>query len=342
MEEEVDVRPHGEIQFLGYFGYSTVSGVIENATHAGLFAQAWSKAGVYTAFPDEVANRALLKARLKVKNSTINLAQTMAEVGQTAGFVANTVDNIAELVWAFRNRNFIQWRKFFTEGDVPRHVLREIQQRWLELQYAIRPLMGDIHGAVTSLDEAAPYQVPILSVKASSGTKVEQTVSWDVPGSDSHLDHYQADVFMLHSSKVRIDCVPVNAAFITAARLGLTNPAALSWELTRMSFVIDWFYPLGNYFSQFDALLGYQVLGYSMSNLTKVTSKARGMAYTKSDGYPVTQKWEGRYELTRLGRDARGEVPFAELPSVKNPFSASHVMSSLALLSQALRKHGWT
>jgi hypothetical protein len=133
----------------------------------------------------------------------------------------------------------------------------------------------------------------------------------------------------------RLDVIPGNTALQTAVSLGLTNPVSLAWELLPFSFVVDWAWPLGDYFSQFDALAGVEVKGYSMSNLTKIRVKYEGR---KPAGTNQIVNWDSYYRLTKLNRTASLSVPFATLPRVKDPFnSKEHVLNGLALLAGAFR-----
>jgi len=338
MTETLDVRPTGAVRSLGLYGYTTNSGILANTTHPGFAAPAWNKCGVSTTFPSGLANRALMQARLKVKElgSSVNFAQAFAEVGQTARFVANNLDRMAGIIALYQKEYRRRLRRYANRRDIDSVLLRESLDAWLELQYALKPLMGDIHGSVTSLDESSPFDNSIVTVKASSKSKIDETVPINVSSSDDWTSHFTCRVKCEHGSFVRIDLVPDSAWLIKASAMGFTNPAALGWELTRLSFVVDWAYPLGDYFSQFDALLGYQVKGFSQSNLTKINSTVTGDGYTKQNGYPTIQEWTGRYNYVNLGRTGGTTVPFAELPSFKNPLSASHVISALALLRQAV------
>jgi len=311
-------------------GYLDTSGGIYSLYRAG-----FDKAGYTDTFPSELSNRALMKARLKIKDSDINLAQAFAERAQTGRYVAGKIDNLAELIWAFKKRNFIAIRRYFTQGDVASRMLKDLQREWLELQYALRPLMGDIHGSVTALDKKNPADNYIVTAVARSSSKGKIDVTMDPSGVNSNSAHYKIEGDWVHGSYVRIDVCPDNAALATAASLGLTNPVHLGWELTRLSFVVDWAWPLGDYFSQFDALLGWKVKGYSTSNFSKVRAEVRRLGFTKTDGRPTIQDGSGSWYKVRLNRTASTSVPFATLPSVKNPASASHVMTSLALLRQA-------
>jgi hypothetical protein len=337
MQYEVDIRPFGKTIQYGFYGASNNIGTLMSSAHYGSFLPTFQQMGVNPGvFPSDLANKALIKARLKVKSQDINLAQAFAERAQTAGLVADALVRLAATYRAFRNKNFRQIRRmYFADGGV-RGVRRRFLQDWLAFQYGVKPLLSDIYGAVEALDKT-PYDEYIVTVKAAAKQSLSGKVDWHKPGTDDHMSHYRHVVGGFHSSRVRIDVVPENGALATAAALGFTNPVLLAWELLPFSFVADWAYPLGNYFSQMDALAGWRVKGYSQSNFTKLDSVVTGLSFTQSTGYPTVQDWTGQWRYTKLSRTAGTSVPFATLPSVKNPISTTHLMNALALLTEASR-----
>jgi hypothetical protein len=336
MQEEVRQAVYGQTIKRNSGGYSPTveSGYLENDAIYGRYIEGFQQAGFDLSFPSDLANKALTKARLKVKDQNFNAAMALAEHAQTGRYVAQQLRRMSEIIRAFKKRNFSALRRYF-RGDVASKMLRDLQNEWLQLQYALRPLMGDIHGVVEALDKV-PYNERIVTVKASSKRKYQFRNTIDKPGNNAPTAHFRIDGEAGHGSYVRIDVSPDNAALLTAAALGFTNPVHLGWELTKLSFVVDWAYPLGDYFSQFDALCGWEVRGYSTSNFTKVKCEVRRLSFTQTNGLSWTQDASGKWYFVRLGRTGGTSVPFATLPKVKDPASASHVMSALALLRQAI------
>jgi len=242
---------------------------------------------------------------------------------------------MAELIWKFRKRNFISWRRYFQGKNLSSRLLKDLQSEWLALQYALRPLMSDIHGAVTTLDRKNPRDQYMVTVKAVAKQKYRGTTYHSESGSNVVTEHHSAQIELNAVAFVRIDLIPDNAALILASRFGFTNPVSLGWELTRLSFVVDWAWPLGDYFDQFDATLGYEVKGFSSSKFLRCSAKLRGTNWSDAAGYNYVCNWDASYYKVYLDRTVSTSVPFATLPSVKNPMSGSHVMTALALLRQA-------
>jgi hypothetical protein len=337
MTHEVDIRPQGEVIRAGYYGTSGDFGTLETTSHRGLFTPAFSKLGVSFGVPSELWNNSLIKARNKVKSQDVNLAQAFGEHAQTAGLVADSLERVAKMYRAFRQGNLIELRRYFQYGSV-RRMRKDFLRSWLEFQYGVKPLLSDIHGAVTALDQKSHDQY-MVTVKAKSSVNQSGEVDWATNTNTAVQGHYRLKVQATHGVYTRIDVCPDNHALMTAASLGFTNPAQLAWEFLLFSFVVDWAYPLGSYFSQLDALVGWEVKGFSQSAFTRIRSEATGQNFVDSDGYPVQQRWTGKYSLTKLDRLSGTSVPFATLPSFKNPISTTHLMNALALLTESVRLH---
>jgi hypothetical protein len=169
----------------------------------------------------------------------------------------------------------------------------------------------------------------MVTVKGSANHRIKKDAKIGAAGT---LVKGRVDI--LHGSYVRIDAVPAGAAQVKAAQLGLTNPVSLAWELLPFSFVVDWAWPLGDYFSNLDALYGWEIRGYSQSNLTRAR-----WTYTGVDNATTSDAWTNAYAgyryLTRLNRGTNGgQVPFPVFPRPKDPFnSKEHVASALSLLA---------
>ena len=281
-------------------------------------------------FPSELANRALIKARLKLKSSDVNLAVAFGERQQTARLVGDSLTRIAKGFRALRRGNLKELRKYLNAYSLTERTIRNVPQAWLEIQYGWKPLLSDIHGAVSALDnrDRSDYMVTVKG----SAVKEDKNVYFENNSNSS--SHWVVEGSVKHGTFVRIDACPSNNALKTASSLGLTNPASLAWELLPFSFVVDWAYPLGDYFDQMDAIAGWEVKGFSSSNFTKCRLRVRGTSHTQSGNY-YRADWKARWEKTQLGRTSGTTVPFPMLPSIKDPFSQTHVANALSLLAGA-------
>lgn len=334
--------PQGSVQiFVNSGNFSFYSGyLIPNLGPGNYRNEECSKYGIPTSFPGDLANRALTKARNNLKDGSFNLGVAFAERRETARFVGDKLRAMAHTVDTYATYRTWKERWRILRRYLPRNVvdaMRELSNDILELQYALRPMMQDIHSSVKALDDRPDDDWSVV-VKGSAKSVHEIT---GLQGPIGSVDYRSSMSKVFFGSYVRIDAILDNAALQKAASLGLTNPAAIVWEATKLSFVVDWAYPLGDYFSQLDATLGWRIKGFSHSNFWKEDWRWRGVSSTDpSSGARITPSWDSHYKHAWLSRDAGTSVPFATLPSVKDPFSKMHVLSGLALLHQAVQKFG--
>jgi hypothetical protein len=197
--------------------------------------------------------------------------------------------------------------------------------------------MSDIYNACEALD-ARDSDAWKITIKASEKYKAKGTRQiYDI----SNNNCCTVDYNVFHGCYVRIDAIPNNMALRTATSLGLTNPLNIAWETTRLSFVVDWAYPLGDYFDQLDATLGWDIKGFTSSSFSRKMYRFKGLGgQWTSQGVKAnkTASWSSEYRSAVLSRSSGTSVPFAMLPSIKDPFSKHHVLTGLALLQQVVAK----
>lgn len=139
--------------------------------------------------------------------------------------------------------------------------------------------------------------------------------------------------------KVRLDYELENPFVATLAQLGITNPAELIWELVPYSFVIDWFVPVGNYLSAFDAALGWHFKGGTITEW----ARQKGVGLPRPDGsggwYYQPGQLGMKYHCNhfKMVRSVYTSSPLPRFPGIKNPLSTGHIANAMALLVSAFR-----
>ena len=128
------------------------------------------------------------------------------------------------------------------------------------------------------------------------------------------------------------------------SQLGLTDPLGIAWELTRLSFVADWFVPIGAWLQARSADTGWTFVQGCSSALCRLNKRRLG---------PLAHSWmNGPYscQVTLYGKSGGSGVRFARTtfgqsptPQVvlRNPLAsaglAGKFASGVALLYGALR-----
>lgn len=297
--------------------------------------------GVTTTVPADLANRALMRARSKIQAGTVNLAQAFAERRQVSNQILQTAKTLAD---AFRNLRKGRFKKAARRLGIKGAVKtgsRGLANQWLALQYGWLPLLTDIHGSLLALDKLDRSDWRVTAV---SKVQTEQ-VSNGLHTTATNFKWYSYGICKAkHSVYCRIDAQPSSSAIASLASVGVVNPATLAWELLPYSFIVDWFLPIGDYISQFDALAGWEILGYSSSAFSTGTLEFRGVSTTDYDqygnSYYTRREWSGDRRFCRLVRTASATVPFPLFPKIKDPRSTLHMANALSLLTSAFLPNG--
>lgn len=282
--------------------------------------------------PSWVGNLANTRAYLALKNQGANLGEAFAEWHKTQKMVTSAATDIAKQVLHFKTAFPRLWGNVKKYGAI--NQLRNIPNRWLELQYGWKPLMSDIFGALGVCDRYAQDTNGFhIRVKGAARFPEHLRVVWG-PGNFWFDEYWERD----HHVKTVLYYRLNHPVVATLASLGLTNPLELGWELVRFSFVVDWFLPIGNWLSTMDADFGWQYITGVQSTFTKI--KVKSVPRHTASGPGTT------YENFATGPSGSGirfrrvilaSPPGVGLPRFKNPLSAQHMANAISLLVQAFR-----
>lgn len=298
------------------------------------FAGAQNASGYYYVpipdIPSNLEQKAILKARLKLKNMKVNLSQNLGERKQTERLVVDTLSRLRTMV--------LDVRRLKPKPE-------DAFNLWLEIQYGWKPLLSDCHGAVSALHQREQELLSeITTVKA---------VAMDHDRTDTLVnDIYSSNPYTLvrtrrisHKVMVRLDFVEDDNPVVNRSlvELGITNPLELAWELLPFSFVADWFIPIGDYLSQLDATLGYTFKGGSCSRVTRVEVHPTSPQWAPDsnigkDDRRSSLSVNGYGSQVAMDRKVYASAPMAIIPNVgkltKN--SGMHVSNGIALLGSAI------
>jgi len=283
-----------------------------------------------------------MRARVKLKDGTLNLAQAFAERRQVSNLILSTAKTLADSFSLLRKGRFKKAAKRLGIKGAVRSGSKTLSGQWLALQYGWKPLLSDIHGAVLTLDklDRSAWRVTVVS-----NLKSEVDVDYDY--GVANATQFTPLLSRIkgkgrYGCFVRIDAIPKVSAIASMASVGVTNPAVLAWELLPYSFVVDWFLPVGEYLAQFDALAGWDILGFTSSSLARVNYEMNGRSATRTDALARTwvlqSNWAAKGKSVRLIRTSSNSVPFPVFPTTKDPRSTLHVANALALLTQVFLK----
>lgn len=292
--------------------------------------------------PQYLVDRTISRCYDKLKNDDVNLGQAFAERKQTDDLIGGNARRIAEDIehgWTDRLKTL---ERDLRLARTPRRIkllLKLLAKARLEIAYGWIPLMQDSFNAVKHLSERekeANRAIITVTSRAKESYTDKATMGTDVGGVHFLIDRVRE---IEHEVFTRLDYYKDNGMLHELAQLGITNPASLAWEITPFSFVVDWFYPIGDYLNRLDATLGMSFRGGSTSK--KTTVKVRPMNGRLEPGQSV-EFWSatpnGKGRMVNFNRVVYGTSPQVPPPSFKTGGNLSHVYNGAALIAQALAK----
>lgn len=310
----------------------------------------WFSLGSPVAAPFDPAllERAVNGALEKLKGQDVNAALAFAERGKTGDLFARTAQRIAKAIQKLRDIKRGKVWDMVKQASRAAPGYKQYPSEYLSMVYGWSPLLQDIDGSCKELAGLTerneyPHWIEVVKNANKSDTSTKE-VDWanNVVGG-SYNGFLTANVTEGEKCRVVLRYALQTGVLQKFSELGLTNPAALAWELLPFSFVYDWMHPVGNWLNLLDADFGWDYLNGSASR--KSTLEARGVGWLKVDknrfvilsGHPSNI----RAKCFRFQRYRYLTPPSAYYPRIKNPFATSNVPKRIAdgmsLLSQVLR-----
>lgn len=331
----------------------TDSGYTQNSPSETINGTVWYNP-VVSAVPQSMSDAARSKiatrARLKVKDEKVNIQQFLAERDQTIRLVTDAVKSVTDVVKNLKKGNFPgafravgihlsptkhkKLRKGFARDQT-----KAIANAWIGLQYGVRPLLDDVRGAAESLAKLHTRLPPVQRAEAREVVHYSIMSSGTVnPGDYPRKFVNLSEVTQEHKYVIYYRSSPTVSSLPTS--LGLTNPASIVWELTPWSFVVDWFFPVGDYLSSLDATVGVDFVdgSYTVFTRTKAIRNFDWNAKIGSTSYTIHKGFgNSSYEGISCQRTKLTSFPMPSLPTIKNPLSTGHMLNAMALLRQQFR-----
>lgn len=195
---------------------------------------------VYPAIPAPNNDKAVGKLLDKWRSSEINVGVTIGEGREAVEMMVNRSLAIANSARALHQRNFggaiaalAGISRYDKHNAYKLMTSRNLAGAWLELQYGWRPLLNDIFAAA-DLVKTTPRSGVFRASEKELGTI---TANAPFPA---------ADVMSIKCERRLHLMVKVTNVATLPERFGLSDPFSVMWELTRFSFVADWFLPIGD------------------------------------------------------------------------------------------------
>lgn len=287
------------------------------------------------------------------KDQAINIAVTLAELGETISLISGRGKLFGELFDLARAKRWAELLRHLNLNDYSfRKGKNDVAGRWMELWFGWNPILQDIYAAVDTLGrKARAGGLTVVARATRPETSVVEQFNLPVTWRRSYGKYAAGLVTNFDGSRERdTECVSSrsgghkvqlwftvdNPRLQLASALGLTNPLSVIWELTPLSWFADFFVDIGNWLESLDTL-GLTFKGGTASWWYSRSLEIKSVSAMYSDGTVnmVTSGGGGLYARKQSERKVITDTP---LPfHLKNPFSIWKAVTTSALVAQKFR-----
>lgn len=295
---------------------------------------------------NRISNLTLNRAREKFMakaNSRVSLAVDIIQRKEAYDMITRRVTQAAKVFNDVRKLRFgdaIRDLGLKKPADW-RSVPRTAGGWWLEYSYGWKPLVQDIHEAATVLSSPQGD----LWIQESSSQPYKEVINGDVGPPNNATIHYQNVVNGKVFARVGATVSVTNPNLQALKNAGLTNPLTWAWEVIPFSFVVDWFYGVGDFLESLDDTVGLQVSDGFYTTGWKGTSQVATVLIAPYAGWPKPplpgrspgdNGWKSR-SVAQMDR-VRG-LPTVKLArKLKILTNVDRGLNAASLLAQALKK----
>lgn len=271
-----------------------------------------------------------VKAYAKARNNVIDLGEALGELRSTTRWISNTAFDLAESLLAIKRGKISELKKMF--GHLPRS--KNLAGRWLEYNYAVKPLVSDIEAGLQLHEEG--LKAPLL-LRALAGNGGKFDTSQTVP---SYYNPYSAPMYWMGGGEwsviMGLYLQVEDTEKFGRSQLGLDSLALTAWNLTPFSLVADWGVKIGEFLEAQSAhSLTRFVNGFTVTRLSGSVS-----AYPGGSNSTWVRQDKGSFKSEGYMINPIIADPGVLAPRIVNPWSSNHGLSAAALLRQvALGKY---
>lgn len=279
---------------------------------------------------DYLIDKAVTSLHARISSAPMQALVSLGELKQTIGLVDSLLSRAASAGKflarvasnrKFRNHSYASVARQLSKGPVAnvKFGTASFSKQWLEYRYGIKQLYYDYSAAAKAL--RALKSPPRLRYSASESSTLSDDAEialglWN--GMLSHTGHLSGSRSVNVTAGALVQPKASNVGFIQA--FGLDEVFQAAWDLTRFSFVVDWFINIGDKIAALAPKLDVNILaswvvvrdssnysGYATYVPISYSAGPNKTVYTVSNWEPYLHKRVT--ETTRLVNPVTNPIP---------------------------------
>lgn len=285
-------------------------------------------AGTRPDIPSPIVSRARSAIRSKLQDNDLNIGTSLGEARESFGTIVSVLRGVYQLRKAVRGGPVALYKYAKTTVAEAGGLPKAVASAYLGFMYGVKPLMQDAYAAASIIQNG-------LSKPAASAKVVIMDDDYKVPANRSDgVAKYSGEVS--RGIEIGVTFKVTNPSHYELWRYGLTNPAAIAWELTTLSFVIDWFTGIGAFIEGLQQPVGLSILSQYETSFVRNNFREELRLTPAPNQWGIVMKKEcwatGNYNLKAMYRTAGSSLP-PPAPYVSLGLSSTQATSLLALIT---------
>lgn len=239
----------------------------------------------------------------EVVGGGFNLSVSIAEMGETVHFIGDVSRRIASV-----GKDFVRFVSAHNRRRTSQTIIA-VRDAWLAHQYAIRPLLGDIKNAcetianINNRQHTTRFTVTGQERDSCPGNNLNPAEYWG-GGTTEVVSGEKIIAYIFDGPNALLDAS------------GILDPSSVLWEKTRLSFVADWFLPVGAFLN---AVSFWRL--YSGTFIVSRRTVYKNSGFGLSGGFYTIQGGHSSYTRTVVSRTVGAELAI--------PYPKPHVFDSV-------------
>lgn len=205
---------------------------------------------------------AVTAAYARVDVSELELLASLGEMPETVDWFRDVLKRLIAAMAALKKRQYLdllnQAKTLLKSGKGRKRAAKRTaaltEDSWMEWRYAIRPLIFEVQAYLAALETKIE----------SEHRKTARKSTFDIVQSTSY-QHTSDFIFKTDVKKDSTISRHIRAGVLYSlnpeltgwwTHLGLDAPVSAAWAVTRLSFVLDWFFNIGQWIASWEPRLG--------------------------------------------------------------------------------------
>lgn len=272
-------------------------------------------------------SKAVLDAHSRASATDVSMPTMVAEGQKTIASVTSILTRALRVGRAARRLDLRYLRRQLR--------WKELQDRYMELRYAVRPMVYDLKGIIAAVEHSKRYTTTRSTSRGFGSTSHEI--------SDVITKYDNGVTFTVgRSGKVQ---TTIRAGVLSDITLGLTNslgidqPLQTAWELVPLSFVLDWFFDVGGTIAAWSPKQGVtqRASWVVVEHLATYRNAVVSCANSTPANYMGGLTWSGSYQREEYYKTRTPNPSLNVIPSLNvklDPFK----LLDLAIIGKQLVK----